>query len=50
MGKLQVADTVDVYMVEGDHDTFVQGKSSGKTASIVNDLIGIPSPRAADQK
>ncbi len=44
-----MADTVDVHMVEGDHDTFVQGKSSGKTASIVNDLIGTPSPPAPEQ-
>ena len=28
-----------VYVVEGDHDTFVQGKTSAKTVEIINELI-----------
>ncbi len=27
--------TVDVHVVKGDHDTFVRGSSSGKTASLI---------------
>ncbi|VDO39253.1 unnamed protein product [Haemonchus placei] len=38
-GISQVADDSKVYVVEGDHDTFVQGKSSAKTVAIINELI-----------
>ncbi|PIC51785.1 hypothetical protein B9Z55_002156 [Caenorhabditis nigoni] len=38
-GISQVSDDSDVHVVEGDHDTFVQGKSSAKTVSIINSLI-----------
>lgn len=38
-GISQVSDESKVYVVEGDHDTFVQGKSSAKTVAIINDLI-----------
>lgn len=30
---------MDVFVVEGDHDTFVQGKSSVKTAAVIDDII-----------
>ncbi|CAJ0579052.1 unnamed protein product, partial [Mesorhabditis spiculigera] len=38
-GISQVSEDSQVYMVEGDHDTFVQGKSSSKTVGIINELI-----------
>lgn len=38
-GISQVSDESKVYVVEGDHDTFVQGKSSSKTVAIINNLI-----------
>ncbi|VDP18356.1 unnamed protein product [Heligmosomoides polygyrus] len=38
-GISQVSDESKVYVVEGDHDTFVQGKSSAKTVAIINELI-----------
>ncbi|VDP12544.1 unnamed protein product [Onchocerca flexuosa] len=38
-GISQVSDDNKVYIVEGDHDSFVQGKTSGKTVNIINDLI-----------
>ncbi|KJH41745.1 acyl transferase domain protein [Dictyocaulus viviparus] len=38
-GISQVSDDSKVYVVEGDHDTFVQGKSSAKTVAIINELI-----------
>ncbi|CAI2347157.1 unnamed protein product [Caenorhabditis sp. 36 PRJEB53466] len=38
-GISQVSDESNVFVVEGDHDTFVQGKSSAKTVSIINELI-----------
>ncbi|VDK49826.1 unnamed protein product [Gongylonema pulchrum] len=38
-GISQVSDEHQVYIVEGDHDSFVQGKTSAKTVSIINDLI-----------
>uniref|UniRef100_A0A8R1DF59 Fatty acid synthase n=1 Tax=Caenorhabditis japonica TaxID=281687 RepID=A0A8R1DF59_CAEJA len=38
-GISQVSDDSNVFVVEGDHDTFVQGKSSAKTVSIINELI-----------
>nr|AXS78290.1 fatty acid synthase [Anisakis simplex] len=39
-GISQVSDESKVYIVEGDHDSFVQGKTSVKTVSIINELIG----------
>ncbi|CAB3400922.1 unnamed protein product [Caenorhabditis bovis] len=38
-GISQVSEDSKVFVVEGDHDTFVQGKSSAKTVSIINELI-----------
>ncbi|VDK57147.1 unnamed protein product, partial [Cylicostephanus goldi] len=38
-GISQVSDDSKVFVVEGDHDTFVQGKSSAKTVAIINELI-----------
>ncbi|KHN72457.1 Fatty acid synthase [Toxocara canis] len=38
-GISQVSDESKVYIVEGDHDSFVQGKTSAKTVSIINELI-----------
>ncbi|MFH4976009.1 hypothetical protein AB6A40_002718 [Gnathostoma spinigerum] len=38
-GISEVSDESKVYIVEGDHDSFVQGKSSAKTVSIINELI-----------
>lgn len=35
----EVSDDPKVFVVEGDHDTFVQGKSSLKTVGIINKLI-----------
>ncbi|CAJ0959176.1 unnamed protein product, partial [Mesorhabditis belari] len=38
-GISMVSEDSKVYVVEGDHDTFVQGKSSNKTVAIINELI-----------
>ncbi|CAI4233223.1 unnamed protein product [Auanema sp. JU1783] len=38
-GISQVSEDSKVFVVEGDHDTFVQGKSSAKTVAIINELI-----------
>uniref|UniRef100_A0A0K0ESV2 Fatty acid synthase n=1 Tax=Strongyloides stercoralis TaxID=6248 RepID=A0A0K0ESV2_STRER len=38
-GISQVSDDSKVYLVEGDHDSFVQGKTSTKTVELINTLI-----------
>uniref|UniRef100_A0A913I721 Fatty acid synthase n=1 Tax=Strongyloides stercoralis TaxID=6248 RepID=A0A913I721_STRER len=38
-GISQVSIDSQVYVVEGDHDTFVQGKNSIKTSELINTLI-----------
>uniref|UniRef100_A0AC35TUX3 Carrier domain-containing protein n=1 Tax=Rhabditophanes sp. KR3021 TaxID=114890 RepID=A0AC35TUX3_9BILA len=38
-GISQVSDESKVFVVEGDHDTFVQGKTSVKTVEIINNLV-----------
>uniref|UniRef100_A0AC35U6Z3 Carrier domain-containing protein n=1 Tax=Rhabditophanes sp. KR3021 TaxID=114890 RepID=A0AC35U6Z3_9BILA len=38
-GISQVSEESKVFTVEGDHDTFVQGKTSVKTVEIINNLI-----------
>uniref|UniRef100_A0A0N4ZB91 Fatty acid synthase n=1 Tax=Parastrongyloides trichosuri TaxID=131310 RepID=A0A0N4ZB91_PARTI len=38
-GISQVSDDSKVFVVEGDHDSFVQGKTSTKTVELINSLI-----------
>uniref|UniRef100_A0A915PSY3 Fatty acid synthase n=1 Tax=Setaria digitata TaxID=48799 RepID=A0A915PSY3_9BILA len=47
-GISQVSDENKVYIVEGDHDSFVQGKTSAKTVSIINELIAETSKKSGN--
>uniref|UniRef100_A0A0N5ABV4 Fatty acid synthase n=1 Tax=Syphacia muris TaxID=451379 RepID=A0A0N5ABV4_9BILA len=38
-GISEVSDDSKVFIVEGDHDSIVQGKNSAKTVSLINELI-----------